>query len=144
MEAYREVAAEGVVFVACDELMEATWDLPGSHLDGSRRGAARAIRSERVSIAVGLIPTEQGSPAHKSDAEHVFFGLAGELTFRFAGEHYRLARGDTLYVAAGVAYEYANPGTEMAEFLDVVVRVGAWPARAQPCDRPVDQGVEER
>jgi quercetin dioxygenase-like cupin family protein len=144
METYREVATEDVVFLACDDLMKPTWDFPGSHLEGYRRGAARGIRSERVSIAVGLIPRDQGSPAHKSDAEHVFFGLAGELTFRFAGERYRLARGDTLYVAAGVAYEYANPGAEIAEFLDVVVRVGGWPASAQPCERPGDPRVDGR
>lgn len=84
-------------------------------LIGPDEGAPRFIMRRFFLAAGGRIPT------HRHDTiEHEQVIIRGEMTIGLDDAAHTVRAGDAIFIPAGTAHWYENPGTEEVEFLCVV------------------------
>ena len=104
--------------------------LPGGNVEGTRRAVANGIAATSVMVNVLEMPPGQGSPPRQFTGDHTIFHIAGVIEWDVEGTIYRLdALGDILFFPPDTSYSYANPGDEVARFIDIAGRVDDGPPR---------------
>jgi quercetin dioxygenase-like cupin family protein len=89
---------------------------------------ARAVKGERMTLAVVDLEPNAAVPEHKHDNEQLGFVISGSITMRVGSEKRELHAGDTYTIPSNVPHE-ATAGGRGATVVDVFAPVRAdWAA----------------
>jgi mannose-6-phosphate isomerase-like protein (cupin superfamily) len=128
---FQNTSGERSAFVPSHELAKAKWSLPLADRVGYFRANFCGIKGDRGGLGLVAVPVGQRSPLHHYDAELLFLGLKGCITWKVDDAEYRVGPQDLLYVGPGTNYEYWNSGFEDALVAEAFGRTGdQWPSGA--------------